>query len=494
MMRSAIESVRRRRRARRERGASAETADPSAEPLAGEEAAFEGFLAAELDRTRSRGTDRWRVLRRRLVAGDAVAAVIAGCLSLVPAGLPAMRGIVLVAVVVVGWIGIAVLANLYGAEDLRSWASGVDEVPRALLAALLLSWPLYGAALVLGADDAVLTVAATAFGVALLSPLARAAARTIVHRSEPLQQKCLVVGSGRVASQVVERLRERPEYGLMPVGIVDDEPHAVGAAGDLPTLGRLADLEDVLRVHKVDRVIIAFSRASHEQLLKAIRACRDRRVAVDIVPRLFEFLGSVNAIDQVGGFPLLSVGAPQLPSAARATKRALDAVGAALALVMLAPLLVIVAVAVKLDTRGPLLERRRRAGRGGLPFDELHFRGAHSDGQGQSRVGHVLRDQGLDALPRLINVLRGDMSFVGPRPISAWAPDSAAAVHQRRLDLRPGLTGPWHVSTATHDSPEDILHSDYRYVAGWSPLRDVVILLASVPATLFRTPAERLPD
>ena len=446
-------------------------------------------LAGERARRLAEQDGRGGVLRRLLAAADLGAATLAGALSLVVADLSPARGLVMVALVTVGWLAIAVFANLYGADDLRSWASGVQEVPRTLLGGLILSWPLFGAATLLGADRALLAAAVAAFSTAVLSPLARAAARHYVHRAAPLKQRCVIVGSGRVADQVVERLAEQPEFGLVPFGIVDDDPHPVGA-GSLPTLGRLGDLEDILRVHHVDRVIIAFSRASHVQLLSVIRAARDRRVAIDIVPRLFEFLGGSTAIDQVGGLPLLSVGAPQLASSARTIKRSLDVVAAALALVVLAPLLALAAIAVRVGSGAPVLERRPRAGRGGAGFDELWLRCSAAGETEPTRVGSFLGRNGLDGLPRLVNVVRGQMSLVGPRPISSWEPERAPEVfHQRRLDLRPGITGPWQVSARAEDSLEDVLRQDYQYVSGWSVVRDIEILLASVPGGLFGRPA-----
>jgi len=457
---------------------------------AGREDRLESIVADELARPRA-GGGRGGVLRRLLAAADLGAALLAGLASLMVAGLPLARGVVLVTVVTLAWLAIAVVANLYGGDDLRSWASGVQEVPRTLLGGLILSWPLFGTATLLGSEHALLTAAVAASSTAVLSPLARAGARHYVHRAAPLQQRCLIVGSGRVADQVVERLAEAPEFGLVPFGIVDDDPHPVGA-GSLPTLGRLGDLEDILRVHQVDRVIIAFSRASHEQLLRVIRAARDRRVAVDIVPRLFEFLGGSNALDQVGGLPLLSVGAPQLASSARAIKRFLDIVAATLALMVLAPLIVVASVAVRLRSRGPVLDRRARAGRGGVGFDELWLRTTAPGERELTGVGRFLERHGLAGLPRLVNVLRGQMSLVGPRPISAWEPDRAPEVfHQRRLDLRPGITGPWQVSARPEVALEDVLRQDYQYVSGWSLVRDVEILLASVPGGLFGRPAVR---
>ena len=465
-------------------------------------------LTAELTAVRSRGAERWRVLRHLLAWADVGAAAVAGVMALPFAGLSFELSLAFLLLVTGGWLVIAFVSNLYGAEDLRSWASGVQEVPRTMLAALILSWPLYGAGALLGAENAVLSAAVAAIGTALLSPIARAAARTYVHQKEPLQQRCLIVGSGIVAGQLVDRLQTQRQFGLVPFGFVDDEVHDQGSP-DLPLLGGLDDLEDILRVHQVDRVVIAFSRASHQQLLRAIRACRDRRVAVDVVPRLFEFLDGARALDQVGGLPLLSIGAPRLTRSSRLAKRALDGLISGGALLFLSPMFLAIAIAIKLESRGPVFFRQVRAGREGTPFEVYKFRSMYQDAEARkqeleavndigdgvmfkihqdpriTRTGQFLRRYSLDELPQLINVLRGEMSLVGPRPLIL--PETAALAemwHQRRLDLRPGLTGPWQVSGRSDIPFQDMVRFDYQYVAGWSLVRDLEILLATVPAVL----------
>ena len=465
-------------------------------------------LTAELTALRSRGAERWRVLRHLLAWADVSAAALAGLAALPLTGLSSPRSLGFLALVTCGWVLIAFVSNLYGAEDLRSWASGVQEIPRTMLAALIISWPLFGAAAALGAQHAVLSAAVAALGTGLLSPIARAGARAYVHKKEPLQQRCLIVGSGIVAGQLVDRLQSQRQFGLVPFGFVDDEVHDEGTL-DLPLLGGLDDLEDILRVHQVDRVVIAFSRASHQQLLKAIRACRDRRVAVDVVPRLFEFLDGARALDQVGGLPLLSIGAPRLTRSSRLAKRALDAAISAVALLVLSPLFLAIALGIKLESRGPVFFRQIRAGRGGAPFEVFKFRSMYHDAEARkadleavndaddgvmfkihhdpriTRVGRSIRRFSLDELPQLINVLRGEMALVGPRPLIL--PETAAlaeAWHQRRLDLRPGLTGPWQVSGRSDIPFQDMVRFDYQYVAGWSLVRDLEILLATVPAVL----------
>src|SRR6201999_1380290 len=159
---------------------------------------------------------------------------------------------------------------------------------------------------------------------------------------------------------------------LVPVGLVDDDPSDFGSP-DLPWLGRISGLDMVIKSKDIDRVIITFSRASHEHLLEAIRAARDARVPVDIVPRLFEFLDGVRALDQVGGLPLLSISASSLSGVSMAAKRCLDLLGALILLVVLSPLMLVVAAAIKVESRGPVFFRQPRAGRGDGEFQLIKF-------------------------------------------------------------------------------------------------------------------------
>ena len=473
---------------------------------------FEGLEVLEAGQAgeRSRGAERWAVLRRLLALADLLAGVGAGAVAALAAGLPIASAALLAGFVALLWPALAFASGLYSSDDLRSWVSGIPEVPRLLTASLVFSWPLVGAAVVLGAAHPAVAALVAAPAVALLSGGGRAAARSVAHRSATLQQRTLIVGSGMVAEHVAQKLMTSGHYGLIPIGLVDDDVHDLGMS-DLPHLGRLDDLVEILREHAVDRVIIAFSRASHEQLLESIRACRDNRIAVDIVPRLFEFIGGARALDQIGGLPLLSIGAPQLTRASRVAKRALDIAGSGLALIVVAPLFALIALAIKAESPGPVFFPQPRAGRGHRAIRVLKFRSMYRDADRRkaeyaarnehedglmfkikedpriTRVGALLRTLSLDELPQLINVLRGDMSLVGPRPLIF---EETAALeldwHERRLDLRPGMTGLWQISGRSNIPFDEMVRFDYQYVAGWSLARDAEILLATLPAVVSR--------
>lgn len=455
-----------------------------------------------------RGADRWAVLRRRFLVGDAVAALAAGAAGAAIGGLGPRAAVIFVALLVGAWIVTAFICGLYAAAGLRSWASGVPEIPRMLVAAWLVSWPLLLVARAVGADRAITAGLLTAMGLLVLSVLLRALARARVHRSATLRQRTVIVGSGHVAGQLVQKLRTHKEFGLVPIGFVDDDVHEPGSP-DLPRLGCLDDLALILAERATDRVMIAFSLASHQRLHRAIRACRDYGVAVDIVPRLFEFLDGTRTLDHVGGLPVLSIGPQRLSRSSQAAKRALDVSVSVLALLLLSPAIALIALAIKRNSHGPVFFRQQRAGRGGLIFEVFKFRSMYADAEERKRalqevndledgvlfkihedprvtsVGRFLRRTSLDELPQLFNVVRGEMSLVGPRPLIL--PESNALAeqwHERRLDLRPGITGPWQVYGRSDIPFQEMIRFDYQYVAGWSLARDLEILLATVPAVL----------
>jgi exopolysaccharide biosynthesis polyprenyl glycosylphosphotransferase len=458
------------------------------------------------DRAKRRGT----VLARMLVIGDALAALLAAVVALLALGLTDSSGSGLLYVLAAGalWPLLAFSIGLYRSDQLTAWVSAISELPRAFVAVMLITWPLFGVASLLGLAEAVPLTFATIAAIAAFAGVARTVVRAGLHRAPELRQRTLVLGSGVVAGQLVQKLENNGQFGLVPVGMVDDEVHDVGTP-DLPWLGTFSDLDTIIEKQQIDRVIIAFSRASHEQLLESIRACRDAGVSIDVVPRLFEFLDGVRALDQVGGLPVLSIGAAHLSSASMAAKRALDLAGSLLAITMLSPLMIAIAVAIKLESRGPVFFRQARAGRGRSSFRLIKFRSMYSDADKRkaeveslneasdgvmfkirrdprvTRVGRFIRRYSLDELPQLFNVLKGEMSLVGPRPLIFPETDALDEHwHLRRLELRPGLTGPWQIYGRSQSPFQEMVRFDYQYVAGWSLARDIEILFVTVPAVL----------
>ena len=423
-----------------------------------------------------------------------------GAIAAIAAGLP-LNKVPLVALAIgLAWPVLAYVCGLYALDDLRSWASGVGDAPRLAVTSLLISWPIFGLLTVLDAGQPVVGALSAAVFVGAGAGVGRAAARVGLHRSPGLRERTLIVGSGAVALQLVQRLQRHQELGLDAVGYIDDDVQELGRLG-VPRLGTLDSLTDLITSGRVDRVMIAFTRASHEDLLHAIRVCRDAGVTVDIVPRLFEFLEGARTIEQVGGMPLLSISQPTFSPLSRFSKRTLDVIGAALAIIVLAPLLALIAVLIKLDSKGPVFFTQQRSGRGGHFFKLYKFRSMKVDStvlvrddgaivkapddDRITRVGRFIRRFSLDEAPQLLNVLIGDMSLVGPRPlVLAEYAALSEGWQSRRSDLRPGLTGPWQVSGRSHIPFQDMIKFDYQYVAGWSLARDIEILLSTLPAVI----------
>jgi exopolysaccharide biosynthesis polyprenyl glycosylphosphotransferase len=356
------------------------------------------------------------------------------------------------------------------------------------------------------------TRAIAAFWLAALVvlPATRAISR---HYAFPLihaEQRTLIVGAGRVGQRLALKIMRHNEYNTRLIGFVDDEPHELEPLlADVPVLGGEDDLVEVIRRYDVSRVILAFSRRSAEQLLEVVRDAGLRDVHLSIVPRYFEIIASSVQIVDLDGIPVLEVPAARLSRTARVSKRAFDLVLTSLGLILLAPMFFVIAAWIKLDSPGPVFFRQRRMGRDQQPFDIIKFRTMHvgaeqkrtdllehneSDGPlfkirldpRVTHVGALLRKLSLDELPQLLNVLRGEMSLVGPRPFVVYEDDQIVGWARRRLDLTPGITGLWQVLGRNDIEFEEMVRLDYLYVNNWSLWWDVKLLLRTAPVVFAR--------
>jgi exopolysaccharide biosynthesis polyprenyl glycosylphosphotransferase len=342
-----------------------------------------------------------------------------------------------------------------------------------------------------------------------MTSLRPAVRRAIVRFCGP--ERAVIVGSGQVAKLITRKLRTHPSYGIDVVGYLDVPwPGQNGDDVTAPLLGDLSRFQEICRELGVERVVFAFSTLDHERLLEAITTSNALGLKLTIVPRLFEVLGRSVAVDEVEGMSLLAVRGIARSKSALLAKRTLDVVGATLALLLLSPLLAAIAAAIKLTSRGPVLFSQERIGRGHAPFRMHKFRtmveGADAlepdirhlneaqdpmfkiaEDPRVTRVGRLLRRTSLDELPQLWNVLRGEMSLVGPRPLVPREDAQVIGRHRARLDLSPGLTGPWQVLGRTNIPFSEMVKLDYRYVADWSLWNDVKLLLRTAPVVLRRT-------
>jgi exopolysaccharide biosynthesis polyprenyl glycosylphosphotransferase len=320
----------------------------------------------------------------------------------------------------------------------------------------------------------------------------------------------LIMGAGVIGAQVARRLESSPEYGLVPVGFVDEDPRSVAEVGgrDIPVLGTVDDLEETVRRTRTRNVIVAFSSMTDARMSRLVQRCQELGVEVSVVPRMFDTINDRVGYDSVGGLPLMSFTAIDPRGVQFAVKHAMDLLLALVLLVVLSPLILLSMLAVRLSSPGPVLFRQRRVGRDGKLFDLYKLRSmrmsehpedaaaADSFGfllspdtapggvEGEDRrtpVGRLLRATSLDELPQLINVVRGDMSLVGPRPerpefVELFRHDVRRYGDRHRV--KSGITGWAQVhGLRGQTSLAERVEWDNYYITHWSLGLDVKILL-----------------
>jgi exopolysaccharide biosynthesis polyprenyl glycosylphosphotransferase len=319
------------------------------------------------------------------------------------------------------------------------------------------------------------------------------------------RERVLLIGEGDEIALIARKMRCHPEYGIEPVGFISRSA-TPAAQANLPVLGRVLDLDlaKVVAEHGVERVIVSHRETDERVMFELLRRCRELRVKLSVLPQLFDAMGPSVEVDDVEGVTVIGINPPVLPRSSRFLKRAMDVAGASLLLAVTAPVQIAIVVAVKLTSPGPVLFRQRRVGRGGTCFELLKFRTMDADAESRrddlladskdpgwllldddprvTRVGRVLRRYSLDELPQLWNVLRGDMSLVGPRPLIESEDAGLEGWRRSRIDLTPGLTGLWQVLGRTSIPFDEMVKLDYLYVTNWSLWNDVRLMLATLPA------------
>jgi exopolysaccharide biosynthesis polyprenyl glycosylphosphotransferase len=403
-------------------------------------------------------------------------------------------------------IVIAKMSGRYDHDEVVLRKSTLDEIPPLMMlaASFALIWSVvaYAAGVRLHSGGAGTAVLWGATGIALI--FWRATARAFGQLRAPVE-RVLIVGSATARMQLAHSLSSDPSTRVEIAGFLplEDERrrHSGWGVRDCRRRRalRFADIGTVVRELDVHRVFLLPTSADSETLLDAVSVTTALGVKVSIVPRLFEVVGSSVEFDTVGGVTVLGVRRPGLTRSSRTVKRAMDAVGAGLGLIALAPFGAIVALAIKLDSHGPVFFRQTRVGRDGRVFRIVKFRSmvdgaeaqraaleARNESRGTfklsadpriTRVGKLLRRTSLDELPQLINVLLGDMSLVGPRPLVVDEDRLVEGRHRGRSQLAPGMTGPWQVLGPTRPPLSEMVKTDYLYAANWSLWSDVKILL-----------------
>ncbi|HEY1457275.1 MAG TPA: sugar transferase [Solirubrobacteraceae bacterium] len=325
-------------------------------------------------------------------------------------------------------------------------------------------------------------------------------------RAAGYRRRAVLVGTGKHIRDLAHALGHAPHARIEVVGFISLS--ALPANG-LRALGSLEDLEQVLAVERVDEVIIADPDFPQREAVDLVDRCHQRGIRVRIAPSTMEIL--IHRAEFVPGesVPLFELGPPVFEGIDFAVKRTFDLVASIFLLVALSPVLSVIVLAVRISSRGPILFRSKRPGIGQRPFDCLKFRTMYVDAERQQEgleefneasgalfkirndprttpVGRLLRRFSMDELPQLINVLRGEMSLVGPRPLPQRDYELLEDWHRKRYLVLPGITGLWQVSGRSELDFDDLVHLDFIYLERWSLALDLTILLKTVPAVAMR--------
>jgi exopolysaccharide biosynthesis polyprenyl glycosylphosphotransferase len=447
------------------------------------------------------------LFRRMLLAGDVLAIVGAFGLAIGLSG-----GRLHLAEVCLASLPLVVLGakvfGLYDRDEAVIRKTTLDEVPKLFQVATLCALVAWLAESPLGygrltRDDVLfLWLALAAFLV-----VGRCAARALALRAAPVE-RCLFIGSAASEETVRSRMANHGGVRAEIVAHVDLDEIAPWST-DAFSHDKLQEIRDLAGQLDVHRAIVAPSSGEGGETLDLVRTLKAVGIRVSVVPQLLQVIGSSVEFDDLHGVTLMGVRRFDLTRSSALVKRAFDFVGALLGLLVVSPLMLVIAIAIKLDSKGPVFFRQLRVGRDEQRFGLFKFRTMVPDAEELkqslidlneaqeglfkiaedprvTRVGRVLRKTALDELPQLFNVLRGEMSLVGPRPLISDEDRRVEGWHRRRLALHPGMTGHWQILGPATVSLREMVAIDYLYVANWSLWTDVKILLRTVPYVLCR--------
>jgi len=472
-----------------------------------------------VDRRRAvgRAKDRGWLMRRALLIADTLGLVMSFAVAeVVTAG--ASTGLItnpetLAFVLSLPfWVVVAKLYGLYDHDEARTDHSTADDVVGVFHLVTVGSWIVFVSSWIIGLARPELMKLALFWLLANLTiGVARAAARALCRRQIGYLQNTVIVGAGDVGRAIARKIRQHPEYGLNVVGLIDEHEGRDTPGDRTQLIGSVDELPDIVDELAVERVIVAYCNGSSESLVEVMRELTMRHVQVDIVPRFFELISPGLGIHTVEGLPLIGLPLARLPRSSRILKRCLDMTISAAALMVLWLPFLAIAILIKLETDGPVLFRQSRIGSRGtfriwkfrtmvVDADARKEEYAHLNRHAQlggdprmfkipddprvTRVGRWLRRHSVDELPQLVNVLRGEMSLVGPRPLIPEEDRHVRSWGRRRLELKPGITGLWQV-TGRSDIPfEEMLKLDYLYVSRWSLFGDIRLMLKTLPVLL----------
>ena len=451
---------------------------------------------------------RDQLFRRSLLLADLTAFVLA------VAALAELSG----RAVRLTWVGVAGLfavfvgakiIGLYDRDEALLHKTTLDEAPKlfqvATLGALCV-W-LAGGFIIGGGTLDRAEALALWLMLLLFLILARASARAFALAVAPTE-RCLFIGDHQGAETIRSKLADNHGLKAELVGSIDPTEAPLWAA-DGASAVRLTEIRALAHELDVQRAVVAPDGFEPDKMLDLVCTLEAIGVKVSVLPRMLEVVGSSVEFDDLHGVTVMGIKRFALTRSSTFVKRCFDLAGATLGLLAVAPLMIAIAIAIKLDSRGPVFFKQRRVGRHGHHFEVYKFRTMVPDAEALkdslrdrneakdglfkiaadpriTRVGRLLRKSSLDELPQLFNVVRGEMSLVGPRPLVVDEDQHVRGWYRRRLELMPGITGPWQILGPARVPLREMGAMDYLYVANWSLWGDVKILLRTVSHVLAR--------
>jgi exopolysaccharide biosynthesis polyprenyl glycosylphosphotransferase len=471
---------------------------------------------SRIHRPRTAGLRRGILVSRLLIAVDVVALTSAfAILQLSPGSGSGANRIepgaewLLFVLCVAAWIVLAHSWGMYRRDEERPGHTTVDDLVGVVLLVTLLAWGAIAVSTVtpLASPDTQKWVLFWLLAIALVAS-GRSAARVVAHRLPGYVQRTVVVGAGKTGQLIARKLTQHAEYGLDVIGFVDGRPRNLRAdVAHLPILGTAEDLLSIVEQNDVARVVVTATDSVEQGLEDIVRHLQAIGVRTDVAPRLLSVLGPNIGLTSIEGMQLVTIPPARMSGAALAAKRVFDLVLASLTVALLAPLFLVISVLIRGGSAGPAFFRQTRLGIDERPFTFLKFRTMTIDttpeahrayvrsvasedavpeahglfkldqGAKVTRVGRWLRKTSLDELPQLLNVIRGEMSLVGPRPCIPYELEHFAPHHFERFTVPAGMTGLWQVTARAHSTFTEALDLDVAYARSRSFGLDLRLLL-----------------
>ena len=394
---------------------------------------------------------------------------------------------------------------IYGAYRNESSVLNVGEI-KSVFKGITISFLLFACLLVFGKIELSRYVVASSYiSAVLLVIVERSILYHLIPSSKTLREfrrRILIYGAGELGSALFREICNSPRMGLLPVGFVDDDPDKGGRryceSGfrsepyTVPVLGTGDNVGKLVKLHRIDEIILAISNINNDTCIKILDKLKKEKVKVSFIPNLYKVFVHRVSIGHIGPFPVAFEHDGEVKRAYLAVKRFLDLIMSIALLILLSPLFLVLALAIKFDSKGPVFFKQNRVGKNGKLFEIYKFRSMRTDADPYSvnptegsdprvtRMGRLLRKTSLDELPQLINVLKGEMAFVGPRPEMPFIVETYNGTHRERLKVLPGITGLWQLSGDRKKAIHENMDYDLYYIKNMSLSLDVAILIETL--------------